>query len=139
MTVLDTNVLSELMKPEPSRRVVAWVASRPSASLYTTTLTQAEILYGVAVLTPGKRQAKLAEAVQGLFEEDFSGRVLPFDSAAARSFADLAATRRRAGRPISYADAQIASIAHARGASLATRNVDDFEGCGLVVLDPWAP
>ena len=137
MIVLDTNVLSELMRAEPSATVAAWVANRPASSLFTTAVTQAEILCGVALLPQGERRAALARAVVGMFEEDFVGRVLPFDAAAARAYADIAAERRRLGQPITQFDAQIAAIARSRGAAVATRNVADFADCGVSVLDPW--
>lgn len=99
MIILDTNVLSELMKPKPLPRVESWVAAQPPASLFTTTLTQAEILYGVALLPKGGRRRALEEAVAGLFEEDFADRVLPFDGTAAHAYAILAVRRRQTGKP----------------------------------------
>lgn len=137
MIVLDTNVLSELMRPEPNARVVRWLEKQPTTRLFTTSITQAEILHGILVLPPGKRRQALEEAAGGMFEEDFAGRVLAFDSAAALAYATLARDRQRAGRPISQFDAQIAAIAAVHNASVATRNVADFEGCGIEVLDPW--
>jgi predicted nucleic acid-binding protein len=135
--VLDTNVLSELMRAEPDPHVESWIAARPASSLFVTTVTQAEILYGVALLPAGKRRDRLSLAVDGLFEQDFADRLLPFDEAAAREFADIAFSRRRRGLPISQFDAQIAAITKSRGATLATRNVADFLHCGLTVIDPW--
>jgi predicted nucleic acid-binding protein len=137
MIILDTNVLSELMKPKPDRRVVRWVDSQPAASLFTTSITQAEILHGAMLLPKGKRRTSIDDAVTSMFEEDFAGRVLAFDSEAAFPYARIASERRRAGRPISQLDAQIAAIAESRGASVATRNVADFDGCGVGVIDPW--
>ena len=137
MIVLDTNVLSELMRPSPSDAVAGWIAARPASSLFTTTVTQSEILYGVALLPRGRKRAAIEQAVEAMFEEDFAGRLLPFDSAAARAFAAIAVARRKAGRPIAQLDAQIAAIAQSRNAAIATRNVDDFEGCGIAVHDPW--
>ncbi|BAC89619.1 type II toxin-antitoxin system VapC family toxin [Gloeobacter violaceus] len=137
MIILDTNVLSELMRALPSQKVQRWVATRPSASLFTTTVTQAEILYGLALMPTGRRREQLEAAVQSIFEEDLGGRVLPFDSAAACEFGVLAAARRQAGRPIAQFDAQIVAIARSRGAALATRNVDDFESCGVQLFNPW--
>ncbi len=137
MIILDTNLLSELMRSTPSAAVVHWVASQPGSSLYTTTITQAEMLYGVAILPRGRRRQGLATAVAQLFEIEFSKRVLPFDADAARSFARLAALRRLAGLPISQPDAQIAGIADSRNAAIATRNVADFEGCGIKLHNPW--
>jgi len=139
MIVLDTNVLSETMRSSPASLVLRWMAAQPALGLFTTTVTEAEILFGLALLAPGQRRAAFEQAVEAMFAEDFAGRVLPFDRAAAAAFAEIAAVRRLAGRPISQADAQIAAIARSRGAAVATRNVKDFEGCGVVVVDPWAP
>lgn len=137
MIVVDTNVLSELMRPEPDLQIVKWLAQFPSASLFTTAVTQSELLYGLELLPPGKRRNLLATAVEETFTEDFSNRILPFDSDAAQLFAVIAASRRRSGRPISQQDCQIAAIARSRSASLATRNVRDFENCGIPVVNPW--
>lgn len=137
MIVLDTNVLSELMRAAPDAQVESWVARRPASSLFVTTVTQAEILYGVALLPPGKRRDRLRVAVDGLFEQDFAERLLPFDEAAAREFAGIASGRKRRGLPISQFDAQIAAIAKSRSAELATRNVADFADCGLAIVNPW--
>ncbi len=137
MIILDTNVLSELMRPTPSPRVVAWVAKQPAAQIFTTSITEAEIFYGLELLTKGKRREGLLAAKEAMFAEDLAGRVLGFDSDAARAFSRIAADRRALGRPISHADAQIAAITQARGAKLATRNVADFKDCGVDVVDPW--
>lgn len=139
LVVLDTNVLSELMRPDPVRRVLEWMAKQPPATVFTTTIAQAEILHGILILPAGKRRRAFEEAADGMFEEDFAGRVLAFDGSAARAYAKIAAERRRAGRPISQFDAQIAAIASAIGAAVATRNVADFQGCGIDVIDPWRP
>ncbi|MGQ9369238.1 type II toxin-antitoxin system VapC family toxin [Azospirillum sp. ST 5-10] len=137
MIVLDTNVLSELMRPAPSEAVFHWVAGRPAASLFTTTITQAEILFGLALLPEGRRRSDLLAAAEQMFAEDFAGRVLPFDAAAATAFAPIAAGRRQKGRPTGAFDAQIAAIATSRSAALATRNVADFQDCGLPIVNPW--
>jgi hypothetical protein len=137
MTIVDTNVLSELTKRSPSRQVMQWFARRPPLELFTTTITQAEILYGVELLPKSKRRSALQRAVEAVFDEDFSGRILAFDSDAARAFPKVAAGRRRLGRPITQLDAQIAAIALSRGAAVATRNTSDFEHCGVAVVDPW--
>ena len=137
MTILDTNVLSELMRPKPSSRVVAWVAKQPATELFTTSITEAEIYYGIELLAKGKRREGLLGAAEAMFAEDLAGRVFGFESDAARVFSKIAAERRALGRPISHADAQIAAIARVRSAKLATRNVEDFEDCGLDVIDPW--
>jgi toxin FitB len=136
--VLDTNVLSELMRPEPSEAVLLWVAALPPSNLFTTTVSEAEIRYGAALLPPGRRWAALLSAAESAFSADFAGRVLAFDRAAAREFAENAADHRRGGRPIGLLDMQIAAIARAHGAAaVATRNVAHFEGHGFEVLDPW--
>src|SRR5262249_34785476 len=103
-----------------------------------TTISQAEFLYGLAILPAGRRRMALEEAARRMFAEDFANRVLPFDSAAAQAFAAIASARRRKGRPIGDLDAQIAAIARSRGAAVATRNVSDFTDCGIEVFDPWA-
>jgi predicted nucleic acid-binding protein len=135
--VLDTNVLSEMMRPAPDATVAAWISTRPASSLFTTMVTQAEILYGLALLPSTRRRRRLEAAVSEMFATDLVGRVLPFDQAAAQSYAEIAAARRRAGRPLAQIDAQIAAIARSRDAGVATRNVADFEGCGIGVIDPW--
>ena len=138
MIILDTNVLSELMRPKPSARVVDWVAKQPAAQLFTTSITQAEIFYGIELLTVGKRRRELLEAAEAMFAEDFVDRIFGFDSDAARVFAKIAAARHTMGRPISHADAQIAAIAQLRSAKLATRNIADFQDCGIDLVDPWS-
>ncbi|MGO9084743.1 MAG: type II toxin-antitoxin system VapC family toxin [Terriglobales bacterium] len=138
MIILDTNVLSELMRPKPSPRVAAWVAKQPAAELFTTSITEAEIFYGIELLTKSKRREGLLAAAEAMFAKDFGGRICGFDSDAARVFSRIAAHRRARGRPISHADAQIAAIAQARGAKLATHNVADFEDCNVDVVDPWS-
>ena len=137
MIVLDTNVLSEAVRPAPARRVLDWLAAQPPSSLFTTTVTEAEFLYGLALLPAGKRRTSLEEAARRMFEQDFAQRVLPFDRAAASAFATIAATRRKKGQPISEFDAQIAAIARTHGAAVATRNVGDFQDCGIEIVDPW--
>jgi toxin FitB len=137
MIVLDTNVVSEMLRSNPSIKVVEWMLGESPIALFITTITEAELLYGVARLPEGPRRATLEGLVLPLLDEDFAGRILPFDSAAAREFADIAATRRRIGRPISEPDARIAAIARSRGANLATRDVSGFTDCGLRVIDPW--
>jgi predicted nucleic acid-binding protein len=135
--VLDTNVVSELMRPEPNPAVLSWVGAQRPKTLHTTSVTQAEVLYGIALLPAGKRRDSLAAAADAIFADDFSGRVLPFDSAAAERFAEIVAARRRAGSPIENFDAQIAAIALTSGAMLATRDIGGFAGCGLDLVDPW--
>ncbi len=137
MILLDTNVLSELMRPEPAPRVVEWIGAQPAQGLFTTSITQAEILHGVMLLPPGKRRDAFEAAAQAMFAEEFAGRILAFGADAALPYACIAVDRRRAGRPISHFDAQIAAIARCSGAAIGTRNVADFEGCGVEVLNPW--
>jgi toxin FitB len=137
MIVLDTNVLSELMKISPSRRVMDWWKAHPVSELYVTTIIEAEILLGIELLSAGRRRAALEAAVVEMFAGDFDERILPFDSDAARVFAKIVAVRRGLGRPVSQPDAQIAAIARSRGAAVATRNAEDFQDCGVRVLNPW--
>src|SRR6266566_2435357 len=127
MVVLDTNVLSELMKQAPAARVVQWVASHPATSLFTTSITYAEIAHGIMLLPAGRRRSAIETAAEVMFKEEFAGRLLPFDYHAAPHYAQIAAVRQRRGRPISHFDAQIAAIARTAGAIVATRNVNDFE------------
>ena len=137
MIVLDTNVVSELMKARPAAAVAEWVSRRDSSGYYTTSITQAEILHGVMSLPAGRRRRAIESAAEAVFATDFAGRILAFASPAARSYAELVSDRRRRGRPISQFDAQIAAIARVAGATLATHNVRDFEHCGIGVVDPW--
>lgn len=137
MILLDTNVLSELMKPAPAERVIRWMADQPATSLYTTSITQAEILHGVMLLPAGRRRTAIEAAADAMFREDFGGRILPFGSDAAPLYARIATERRRAGRPISHFDAQIAAITRSAGAAIATRNATDYDGCGINVINPW--
>ena len=139
MIVLDTNLVSELMRPVPHPAVLAWVDAQPAEELYLTSMTAAELLYGVARLPVGRRREHLAQKVSRLVDELFEGRVLAFDSAASIDYARIASARDRAGTPISAADAVIAATAAAADADgLATRNASDFAGTGLTVIDPWS-
>jgi len=137
MIVLDTNVLSEVLKPAPSEGVVRWLAAQETSEVYITAVTQAEVLYGIEVLPAGKRRTRLAAIVVEIFAEDFGGRILPFDEEAARLFPLIVAGREKAGRPISQFDALIAACVRSRRATLATRNTTDFEGCGIRTVNPW--
>ena len=137
MIILDTNVVSEVMRPSPSARVLRWLAAQRAGELFITTITQAEILFGVELLPVGKRRVALQSAVAAMLAEDFAGRILPFDGDAAGMYARIAAERRALERPISQLDAQVAAIARSRGAAVASRNASDFEHCGVAVIDPW--
>ena len=121
MIILDTNVLSELLRPAPEPRVEQWLSAQDGLNVYLTSISEAELRYGLAIMGNGKRRAALVDAVDSILREDLAGRILPFDSAAAQSYAAIAATRRSAGRPIAQADCQIASIAHTRGAPPSPR------------------
>ena len=138
MILLDTNVISELMRAAPSQAVLDWFGAHEAADLFLSAVTEAELRTGIAILPEGQRRDRLQSALDGMIAEDFPDRVLPFDSAAARAYADIAARRRAAGRPIAEADCQIAAIAMAAGAPVATRNVKDFDGCGVAVINPWS-
>ena len=137
MIVLDTNVVSELLRARPDANVLVWFSAQTPARLHVTCITQAEMLLGVALLPAGKRREYLQQSMQTFFEVDFVSRDLPFDRDAAAAYADITASRRAAGRPITILDAQIAAICITAGASLATRNTRDFEDCGLHLINPW--
>jgi len=134
--VVDTNVISELMRGEPHPAVLSWVATQPRSLLYASYVSQAEILYGIAALPEGRRRTALA-AAEAMFAEDFAGRLLPFEARAAARYPEIVLVRRHAGKPIEKFDALIAAIALATGASIATRDTGGFTGCGLTVIDPW--
>ncbi len=136
--LLDTNVLSELMRENPAPAVLGWFAGQSVSLLHTSAITQAEILAGIAVLPAGKRRDALARAAHQIFSDDFFGRCIDFGSAAAEHYALVRAQRKHAGKPISAEDAQIAAIARAARMSLVTRNTKDFTHIdGLTLIDPW--
>ena len=137
MYVIDTNVASELMRPSPAPAVAAWIAGRDAEELYLTAVSEAELLYGVAIVPVGRRRNELEAAMLRWLDTGFAERILPFDSAAARDYADIAAGRRSAGRPIAPADCQIAAIARSRAMAVVTRNVRDFGDIDVEVVDPW--
>lgn len=137
MIILDTNVISELMKSNPDSRVVHWVGSQHPASLFITSITKAEILYGLLLMPDGQRKSRLLEATKEMFSIDFGGRILPFDHHASEEWSDIVASRKLSGQPISHFDAQIAAIARSRGAQVATRNTSDFINCKVNILNPW--
>ena len=136
-TLLDTNVLSELLLAKPSPAVLAWFAAQPSESLFVSAVTQAEMMLGARLLPDGKRRVTLEGALKAMFEEDFAGRILPFDAGAVPAYVSIVSERRALGRPIAQFDAQIAAIARQAGTILATRNTADFERCGLTLINPW--
>ena len=138
MFVLDTNVVSELMRERPDPVVLGWMDKQLTDTLLVTAVTEAEVRTGIAILPEGERRRGLAAAAERLFGVLFAERILPFDSDAARAYATLAAERRAAGRPMSQADCQIAATARSRGVPIATRDVGGFEGCGVDVINPWA-
>ena len=137
MFLLDTNVLSALMRAEPVPEVATWVSGQPPEFLFTAAVCQAEILSGLAIMPEGRRRFDLEAAARAMFSEDFEGRVLPFDMAAAMAYADIFVSRRRAGRSTATVDLMIGAVARSHGASVVTRNVADFEECGVAVLNPW--
>jgi predicted nucleic acid-binding protein len=135
--ILDTNVLSALMRKAPDASVVAWLDRQPAESIWITSITLFEARLGLALLPAGRRRRALEAAFDRLLGEDLENRVLDFDSAAAVESARLAAERQTAGRPVDMRDTQIAGIALARRATLATRNVRHFEDLSVPVVDPW--
>ena len=137
MIVLDTNVISELMRRVPHAGVLAWIGEQPRTTLYTTSINQAEIFYGIEVLSSGRRRQLLAEAAAAMFDDDFAGRVLSFGPVAVAHYAAIVAARRKSGNPIEAFDALIAATARAAGASVATRDIRGFDGCGVALIDPW--
>ena len=137
MIILDTNVISELLRRQPNKDVLAWMGRIAVSRLFTTTITEAEIRYGVARLPADRRKDALSSVVDSIFSEDFENRILPFDSSAACTYAQITAKRDQMGRPICQFDAQIAAIAQSCGGDIATRNSADFFDCGIAVINPW--
>jgi len=138
MHLLDTNVLSVMMRPAVEPVVSTWLRGKPAEILFTSTICQAEILAGLAMMPEGRRKDALTNAARAMFEEDFLDRVAPFDGGSATAYARIVATTRRQGRMIATMDLMIAAIADRHGASVVTRNVADFLPCGVPVIDPWA-
>jgi toxin FitB len=136
MTILDTNVVSEMMRPVPEASVLRWFANLAIEDAHLTAITLAEILVGIELLPVGKRREVLRTGAERTFAV-FAGRVLAFDEKSASAFSSISSTRRKQGRPILPFDAQIAAITRVHGATLATRNVEDFEGCGVRLVNPW--
>lgn len=139
MIVLDTHVLSELMRPVPEPRVVDWLDAQETASVAITAITVAEVLYGIERLPDGRRKRSLAAAAAAMFEEDFAGRILAFDGEAAIHDAERVAASEQAGRAVQMADAQIAAICLRHEATLASRNMKGFAGLGVPLINPWDP
>ena len=137
MIVLDTNVVSELMRDSPQQTVLVWFGAQSTSSLFVTTVTEAEILTGIVLLPDGRRRRGLSEAAARVFAVLFAGRILVFDSDAANIYAEIFAQRHAAGRPINQADCQIAAIARSHGAAIATRNVADFGEAEVELINPW--
>ncbi len=139
MIILDTNVVSEPLKPEPEPAVLAWLDDQAAQTLYLTSITLAELLAGIAALPAGRRRNQLDQALSQKIMPLFEGRVLAFDAQAAHAFAGVQSSASAAGHRISFADGAIAAIAAAHGFAVATRNVRDFKGTGVELIDPWAP
>jgi toxin FitB len=137
MIVLDTNVLSEVLKPAPKPEVLRWLARQEPLAVFTTTITVAEMFYGVEALPNGKRRERLARVVEEILWHDFRGRILSFDENAAKLFAFVATAREAKGRPVSQMDAMIAAICRAHRATPATRNESGFAHCGISLINPW--
>ena len=137
MVVLDTNVVSELMRQSPDPPVDAWAAGYAAEELYFSAVSEAELRYGAAIMPEGQRRDTLVSDIESMLLAAFDNRILPFDSEAASAYAEIAAARRRVGRPISQPDCQIAAIARSRGMAVATRNLCDFVGMGIELIDPW--
>ena len=139
MILLDTNVISALMRREAEPVVITWLDSQPVESIWTTSITVFEVRFGLETLASGRKRRSLEDAFSKMLEEDFEGRVVPFDEAAAQSAGQIAAARQRIGRSVEIRDVQIAGIAAARKATIATRNVRHFDGLGPPLIDPWSP
>ena len=137
MILIDTNVVSEPLRPSPEVRVVAWIDAQPVATLYLSAITVAELRFGVASLPAGRRRTRLQENIERRVLPLFAGRVLPFDLAASQSYAELMARARSAGVAVSRSDGYIAAIAAANGMLIATRDTGPFEAAGLDVVNPW--
>ena len=138
MILLDTNILSELMRPLPNSNVIAWLDDQPGTDIWISAVTLSEIFLGLALLPDGKRKQALMAAASQMFENDFAKRCLPFDCEAAEVYAQIVSQRNRQGRPISVEDAQIAAIGLTADLTLATRNVKDFIGIeNLELINPW--
>ncbi len=138
MIILDTNVVSEPLKPEPDQAVLDWLNAQEPQTLYLTAVNLAELLAGIEAMPQGRRRDALKLALMGQMMPLFEGRILPFDNKAAEAFAQISTSAAAKGNPISFADCAIASIARAHGFMVATRNVRDFRGTGVEIFNPWA-
>lgn len=138
MIVLDTNVVSEVMRERPAKEVMQWLQSIPPLQVYTTIMCKAEVLFGVALLAEGQRKQRLLGVAQKIFADVFADRVLGFDDRAAEEFASIYALRERAGNRMQIMDGLIAGIVRANKLALATRDVRDFEDCGIEIINPWS-
>ncbi len=134
----DTNVVSELICPEPGQDVLVWMDERSTRQLFVTAITDAEVRTGIANLPVDVRRQGLADATERMLRRMFAGRVRQFDGGAAGAYAESASASRRAGRPIAQSDCHIAAIAHSQGMAVAMRNVQDFSETGVEVINPWA-
>lgn len=139
MIILDTNVVSEMMRAMPAPAVVAWLNEQDAAALFLTAVTIGEIRFGLRALPEGKRRRSLEEGFERILAEAFAGRVLAFDEAAAHHYGEVMGRRKEIGRPMDILDGQIASIARSKGYSVATRNVQDFLECGIEIVNPFEP
>lgn len=137
MIILDTNVVSEVIRPIPDASVLSWLDSQSADEIAITAITAAELRYGVRRLPEGRRQTQLSEVTHEILTADFRDRIQPFDVLAADQFAEVVVARERSGQPISTSDAQIAAICRVWDATLATRNISDFTGTGIRLIDPW--
>ena len=137
MIILDTNVLSALMRTKPDAEVTAWLDQQPAQSIWITAITMLEARFGIALLTPGRRRQKIERVFTKVLREDLEGRVLDFDAASAERAATLAAERQRAGQSVDFRDTQIAGIVLARHGTFATRNTKHFRDLSVAVINPW--
>ncbi|MGB7565464.1 MAG: type II toxin-antitoxin system VapC family toxin [Prochlorococcaceae cyanobacterium] len=137
MILLDTNVVSEVMRPSPDPGVIGWLNAVDAGDLYLSRISIAEIIFGLELLPPGQRRQGLEERFEAFLSAAFAHRVLSFDQAAARQYGPIMAERRRTGSPMAAPDGQIAAIARSQAMDLATRNTSDFRSCGLTLINPW--
>jgi|SRR5579863_10106486 len=137
MTILDTNVVAELMRPAPEPQVLRWFSGQASEDLHITAVSMAEILHGIEIIPAGRRRDAIRAGAEKMFAVVFADHILTFEDRAARVFSQIASARRRQGKPMSGVDAQVAAISRVHAATLATRNPYVFEGCGLRLVNPW--